>query len=66
MNKHTNEVKQAIIARCNAGESISQVSKSTGVPRSTIHRCMKTTKTPSQKDGDSEKIICQLESIIVR
>lgn len=66
MNKHTNEVKQAIIVRCNAGESVSQVSKSTGVPRSTIHRWLKNTKSPSQKDRDSEKIIRQLESKIVR
>lgn len=66
MNKHTNEIKQAIIARCNAGESISQVSKSTGVPRSTIHRWLKNTKSPSQKDRDPEKIIRQLESKIVR
>ena len=64
MKRHTKETKSCIITRCTSGETVQAVSKSTGIPRSTIYHWIKnpplskkeeTAKTDAGREHREEK-----------
>ena len=54
MKRHTKETKSCIITRCTSGETVQAVSKSTGIPRSTIYHWIK--NPPLSKKEETAKI----------
>ena len=64
MKRHTRETKSCIITRCTSGETVPAVSKSTGIPRSTIYHWIK--NPPLSKKEETTKTIRILENKIKR
>ena len=53
MKRYTRETKSCIITRCTSGETVPAVSKSTGIPRSTIYHWIK--NPPLSKKEETAK-----------
>lgn len=64
MKRHTRETKSCIITRCTSGETVPAISKSTGIPRSTIYHWIK--NPPLSKKEETAKTIRILENKIKR